>query len=99
MPLRGVAVQELGAAAACAGPIAHTGVPQGAAFLCWLLGALPLQRPRLKVLGRARINIVLDFSWVVSCLTSQSQRPFVASGNGTYAAGLALILAAFGSAS
>lgn len=81
-------------------PVPSTlGYPQGALCPSWLVGALLLQSPRLKLLECTRIKVALGFSWDLSCLVSQSQSTFTASGNGTYAAGLTLVLMAFGSTS
>lgn len=75
------------------------GFPRDAPCPSWLIGALTLQSPRLKLLGHARIKVALDFSLHVSFLASQCQSLFTASGNGTYAAGLALVLMDFWSTS
>lgn len=78
----------------------HTGVPPGSSPCpSWLIGAFSLQSSRLKLLECTRTKVGLRFSWDLSCLVSQSQSPFTASGNGTYAAGLALVLMACGSTS
>lgn len=54
-------------------PVSGTlGYPRGAPCPSWLIGALSLQSPRLKLLECTRIKVALGFSWDLSCLVSQS---------------------------
>lgn len=48
------------------------GYPQGAPCPSWLLGALSLPSPRLKLLEHTRTKVVLSILWDLSCLVSQS---------------------------